>query len=173
METVSAPAPPGEPDLPRQRPDLSLRGETAPTVIWKPEGRSKAAAISGVPMMTALRRGCTGFCPACGQGRVFAGFLRVNPLCGHCAAPLGEIRADDAPPYFTVFIVAHLVIGMLVLCERTLTLSIAAEMMLFLPATLLATLALMRPVKGATIGVMWKLGLAGETADHAKVLPDA
>ncbi len=142
-------------------------------MIWKPEGRSKAGAISGVTMMTALRRGAAGFCPACGQGRVFAGFLRVRPLCGHCAAPLGEIRADDAPPYFTVFIVAHLIIGLLVLCERTLTLSIATEMMLFLPATLLATLALIRPVKGATIGVMWKLGMAGEAADQAKVLPDA
>ena len=173
METVSASAPPGKTDLSRPRPDLSLAHDAGPTVIWKPEGRSKAGAISGVPMLTALRRGGTGFCPACGQGRVFAGFLRVTPLCGRCATPLGEIRADDAPPYFTVFIVAHLVIGLLVLSERNLTLSVTTEMMLFLPATLLATLALMRPVKGATIGVMWKLGLAGESPDHTKVLPDA
>jgi uncharacterized protein (DUF983 family) len=166
METVSASAPPGKPDIP-------LQGEVAPAVIWKPAGRDAANAASGVAMIAAVWRGCTGACPVCGKGRIFAGFLRVSPACGFCAAPLGDIRADDAPPYFTIFIVAHLVIGGLVLCERAFTLSIATEMMLFVPVTLLATLALIRPVKGATIGVMWKLGFMSSAARQGKVPPDA
>lgn len=106
-----------------------------------------------------MLRGAAGHCPACGTGKLFAGWLRITPMCRICQAPLGEIRADDAPPYFTILIVAHLVVGLLVLLERTLALSIATEMMIFLPGTLLLTLALIRPVKGATVGLMLKLGL--------------
>jgi uncharacterized protein (DUF983 family) len=109
-------------------------------------------------MLTAMRRGLVGRCPVCGTGRLFATWLGVNPVCSVCAAPLGLIRADDAPPYFTVFIVAHVAIGALVTLERAVTLSVATEMMILLPGTLALTLALIRPVKGATVGLMMKLG---------------
>ena len=85
-------------------------------------------------------------------------WLRVTPECAACAAPLGLIRADDAPPYFTVFIVAHIAIGALVAMERVVLLSVAVEMAIFLPGTLALTLLLIRPVKGATVGLMMKLG---------------
>ena len=82
----------------------------------------------------------------------------MTPACSVCAAPLGQINADDAPPYFTVFIVAHLAIGALVAVDRAARLSITAEMLIFLPSTLALTLLLIRPVKGATVGLMMKLG---------------
>jgi uncharacterized protein (DUF983 family) len=109
-------------------------------------------------MLTAMRRGAGGHCPACGRGKLFSTWLGIVPACTACAAPLGLIRADDAPPYFTVFIVAHVVIGLLILLEHNFTLSVATEMMIFLPGTLLLTLGLIRPVKGATVGLMLKLG---------------
>ena len=161
MQTVSPATPPGDSEQPAQ------------TLIWKAEGRVPAELYAALPMTTALWRGCVGKCPTCGKGRLFAGFLRVTPVCGTCAAPLATIRADDAPPYFTVFIVAHLAIGFLVWLEHDFTLSVATEMTLLLPATLLVTLALMRPVKGATIGVMLKLGFMRSIDDNGKVLPDA
>jgi uncharacterized protein (DUF983 family) len=126
-------------------------------VRWRPD-RVRQSAAPELSLPTALRRGLAGRCPACGQGRIFGGWLRVSQACGVCAAPLGNIQADDAPPYFTVFIVAHVIIGAQILLERVHPLSVAAEMMLLLPATLLLTLALIRPVKGATIGLMLKLG---------------
>ncbi len=161
MQTVSPATPPGDSDHPAQ------------TVIWKAEGRVATQPYAALPMTTAIGRGCIGACPACGKGRIFTGFLRVTPVCNICAAPLGNIRADDAPPYFTVFIVAHLAIGFLIWLEHDFTLSVATEMALFLPATLLVTLALMRPVKGATIGAMLKLGFMRSIDDNGKVLPDA
>ena len=42
--------------------------------------------------------------------------------------------------------------------DRTVSLSIATEMLIFLPATLALTLLLIRPVKGVTVGLMMKLG---------------
>ena len=109
-------------------------------------------------MPIAIWRGLRGRCPACGRGRLFARLLRVSTVCDECAAPLGLINADDAPPYFTVFIVAHIVIGAQVALDRMATLSVGTEMAIFLPGTLALVLVLIRPVKGATVGLMMKLG---------------
>ena len=118
-------------------------------------------------MLTALRRGLFGLCPACGEGKLFAGWLRITQACSVCSAPLGLIRADDAPPYFTVFIVAHLAIGGLVAMERMVLLPVLTEMMIFLPGTLALTLLLIRPVKGATVGLMMKLGFMKSPDEQA------
>ena len=114
--------------------------------------------FAGPPLPTALGRGLRARCPVCGRGRLFASWLRVTSVCEVCAAPLGLINADDAPPYFTVFIVAHVAIGALVAMERVVVLPVLTEMAIFLPGTLALTLLLIRPVKGATVGLMMKLG---------------
>ncbi len=124
---------------------------------WQPR-RKPAAIFDAPPMLTALGRGVRARCPVCGRGHLFNGWLRVTPICAACAAPLGLIRADDAPPYFTVFIVAHVAIGSLVAMERLVLMPVATEMAIFLPGTLALTLLLIRPVKGATVGLMMKLG---------------
>ena len=73
-------------------------------------------------------------------------------------APLGELRADDAPPYFTIFLVGHLLIPLLFLMDRT-NASLWLEAAIFIPATVLLSLGLIRPVKGATVGLMLKLNM--------------
>ncbi len=90
---------------------------------------------------------------------MFAGFLRVCDHCPVCDAPLGEVQADDAPPYFTTVIVAHVVIALLVLVEEVWAPPLWVYATTFLPFTVLLTLGLMRPVKGATVGLMLRLGL--------------
>jgi uncharacterized protein (DUF983 family) len=120
-----------------------------------------------------MRRGASGHCPACGIGQLFSTWLGVVPECRQCHAPLGRIAADDAPPYFTVFIVAHVVIGLQVALERIHPLSVSTEMMIFLPGTLLMVLALIRPVKGATVGLMLKLGFMKADEEKSEGSEDA
>jgi uncharacterized protein (DUF983 family) len=134
------------------RDDMS---EIAP-VRWTNASRN---ADSRPGMAPALRRGVMGKCPNCGRARLFTGWLRQVGACPVCAAPLGAIRADDAPPYFVVFLVGHLVIATQVLLDGVLDLSVWAEAAVFLPLTLALALGLLRPVKGATIGLMWQLGM--------------
>jgi uncharacterized protein (DUF983 family) len=129
------------------------------TVRWQPR---REALRRGWPMPTllqALRRGFAGRCPACGQSRMFTGWLRVQTSCAACTAPLGAVRADDAPPYFTIFIVGHVVIGVAVALDLLASLSVIAELAIFLPLTAIMSLALLRPVKGATVGLMLRLGM--------------
>ncbi len=118
-----------------------------------------------LPLM--MTRGVFGQCPVCGQGKLFAGYLRVAEACASCAAPLGAVRADDAPPYFTIFITAHLIIAMVVVAGQRTDLPVWAMIAFFVPLTVVIAMLLLRPVKGATVGVMLKLGLIGEHREEA------
>lgn len=116
-----------------------------------------SAPAPAIGTLGAMARGWRGACPDCGRGRIFSGWLRVAETCACCAAPLGRVRADDAPPYFVVFAVGHLVIAAAFMVDRIGTLSVGAEIALFLPLTAILALGLLRPVKGATLGLMLHL----------------
>ncbi|HUC16851.1 MAG TPA: DUF983 domain-containing protein [Acetobacteraceae bacterium] len=130
---------------------------------WQRNGSvTETAALTpwpNPPFLTQVRRGLAGRCPACGQGPLFAGYLRVVPTCVHCGAPLGELRSDDAPPYVTILIVGHIVIGLLLIMETDFSPPLWLEAAILMPLTLVLTLALLRPVKGATVGMMLRLGM--------------
>jgi uncharacterized protein (DUF983 family) len=127
------------------------------TVRWQPDRTAPAPGWPMPTMIQALRRGFAGRCPACGQSAMFTGWLRVRTACPACTAPLGAVRADDAPPYFTIFIVGHFIIGVAVALDLLAPLSVFAELAIFLPLTAILSLALLRPVKGATVGLMLRL----------------
>ncbi len=137
--------------------------DTFPT-RWAPERRAPSSAWPQPPLLRALLRGALGRCPACGGAPLFAGWLRVREACPVCAAPLGRLRADDAPPYIVVFLVGHVVVGTQFALERYAGISIGAEIALLLPLTVGLALGLLRPVKGAVVGLMLRLGMLPEAA---------
>ena len=55
----------------------------------------------------AMVRGFFGRCPACGRGRLFRSYLKVVNACQICGEDMSPQRADDAPAYITLLIVAH------------------------------------------------------------------
>ncbi len=110
-------------------------------------------------MFTALGRGLLGRCPACGQTHAFDGYLQVVPECLVCGAPLGKVRADDAPPYFVVFAVGHIVVPLLFWMETALHPPLWVHAAIWLPVSLVLALVLLRPIKGATLGLMLRLGM--------------
>lgn len=134
--------------------------DTIPPVRWQPDRTPIAPAWPVPPLLTAMGRGAIGRCPACGQTRCFDGYLRVSPVCVACSAPLGSLRADDAPPYFTIFIVGHIIVTLMFLVDGVFKPDLWVLAAIFLPLSLVMTLTLLRPVKGATLGLMLKLGMA-------------
>ncbi len=110
-------------------------------------------------LATAIGRGLCMRCPACGETRLFNGYLSVTPVCANCGAPLGLARADDAPPYFTIFVVGHVIVGSMLIVERTWQPPLWVHAAIWVPLTLVMTLLLLRPIKGATVGLMLKLGM--------------
>lgn len=133
--------------------------DQTPPVRWQPDRAPEAPPWPVPPLFTALGRGAMGRCPACGQTHVFDGYLTVVPVCVACGAPLGSVRADDAPPYFTIFIAGHIIIPLLFWTDQTYSPPLWVLAAIFLPLTTIVCLGLLRPVKGATLGLMLKLGM--------------
>ena len=109
-------------------------------------------------MMQTLRRGFMRQCPNCGSGRLFKGILSLSDSCSHCGATFDHIRADDIPAYFTILIVGHVVVSLMLWCLKFdwptwLGLSI------FLPLTVLLTAILLPTIKGATAAHLWRIHL--------------
>lgn len=117
------------------------------------------------PLLPAMLRGAGNRCPACGRTPLFRGWLRVNACCAACGAPLGRARADDAPPYFVIFLTGHVVVGCMLWLEQARHPPIWVHVAIFLPMTLLMALALLRPVKGATVGLMLHMGMLRDPGD--------
>jgi uncharacterized protein (DUF983 family) len=109
----------------------------------------------------AIWRGACRKCPACGAGPVFRRFMKVAETCANCGEELHHQRADDAPPYFTIFIVGHLVVPLVFVVERAWQPPYVVHAALWLPLTLGLTLALMPIVKGAVVGLQWALRMHG------------
>jgi uncharacterized protein (DUF983 family) len=125
-----------------------------PPIRWQPDRTTPKPPWPVPSLGTALGRGFAGRCPVCGKGRLFDGFLRVASECGHCHAPLGLARADDAPPYFTILIVGHIVIPALLIAQKLYDPPTWLMSAIFVPLTVVLALGLIRPVKGATVGLM-------------------
>ncbi len=133
---------------------------------WEP-ARVPAPVAWPVPRLAlALRRGLLCRCPACGQTRLFNGYLRVAAECPACHAPLGLARADDAPPYFTILLVGHLVVPLMFTVERTWHPALWLQSAIWLPLIALLSLLLLRPIKGATVGLMLVLGMLKSDVDE-------
>lgn len=112
--------------------------------------------------LTSLKRGFLGRCPNCGEGRIFWAYLKVNDACPACGEELHHQRADDAPPYVTMLIVGHFVLGLMLTFEFIGDDVPDWIQMIFWPGLALVTsLVLLPMVKGALVAYQWALRMHG------------
>ncbi len=109
----------------------------------------------------AMKRGFFGKCPNCGEGAMFSAYLKVNDSCPACGQALHHHRADDAPPYFTIFIAGHVIIPLMIVVERLWAPEIWLHMAVWIPLTLAMCLMLLPLTKGALVGLQWALRMHG------------
>jgi uncharacterized protein (DUF983 family) len=109
----------------------------------------------------AIWRGAALKCPACGKGHLFTSYLKVAPTCPSCGEALHHHRADDAPPYFTIMIVGHIVIAGVLGVEQAFAPDYWVHLVLWLPLTLALSLLILPRVKGALIGLQWAYRMHG------------
>lgn len=107
----------------------------------------------------AVRHALAARCPACGKTPLFHGFLTVVTVCPACGLPLGELPADDAPPYVTILIVGHGVIGTMLLLAAETRLGTTALLAIAIPLAVGSAIALLRPVKAVLLAVLFKLDI--------------
>lgn len=113
------------------------------------------------PIVRALLRGAGTRCPNCGKGHLFLGYLKTASQCNKCAEPLFHHQADDAPSYFTVLIIGHIIIPLVLLIEVAYHPPLWIHATIWLPLTTAAALLTLRPVKGALVALQWALYMHG------------
>lgn len=113
----------------------------------------------------AMARGASWRCPACGKGRLFRGFIKVADTCGHCGEAMHHQRADDAPAYFVIFVVGHLVAGLALSIEAAYRPEIWVHWVVLLPLALVLCILGLPTAKGALIGLQWAFRMHGFGGD--------
>jgi uncharacterized protein (DUF983 family) len=113
----------------------------------------------------SMLRGAMLKCPACGIGRMFRRYLKVSDACPHCGEELHHHRADDAPAYFTIVIVGHIVVSLVLAVEMAYRPALWVHMALWLPLTVTLTFLFLPCVKGALVGLQWALRMHGFDPD--------
>lgn len=103
------------------------------------------------PISTGLR----GRCPRCGQGRLFAGFLRLRPACDHCGLDFAFMDSGDGPAFFIMSAVGLVVVGLALWVEFTYEPPFWVHALLWVPLTLILSAVLMRPAKGLMVALQY------------------
>ncbi|HKY88103.1 MAG TPA: DUF983 domain-containing protein [Pseudorhodoplanes sp.] len=104
---------------------------------------------------TALHRGLLGRCPNCAQGKLFRAFLKVADRCEACGEELHHHQADDAPAYFNIVIVGHIVAPLVLIVETTFAPAYWVHLALWFPLIIGLSFGLMQPIKGAIVAWQW------------------
>jgi len=103
---------------------------------------------------------------------MFSAYLKVNDRCPACAEELHHHRADDAPPYFTILIVGHIIVAALLSVELTFGPPMWLQMVAWPILAVVLCLVLLPCIKGALVGLQWALRMHGfEAASRAKGTP--
>ena len=86
---------------------------------------------------------------------MFRAFLKVADCCPACGEALHHHRADDAPAYFVILIVGHVVVPLALVVEVAYSPPYWLHAMLWLPLTIGLAVGLLQPIKGAIVGWQW------------------
>lgn len=103
-----------------------------------------------------LARAVIGRCPNCGQGRLFARYLKLVNHCEKCNEHLGEIRAEDGPAWLTIVLVGHIIAPLLLLMVPGSMLPDWLLMVVWLAAALALTFIILPRAKGLFVAILWR-----------------
>jgi len=116
------------------------------------EGSPPAVAISATPVRDALR----GRCPRCGQGALFAGWLKVAPRCAACGLDYSTVQTGDGPASFIMQIAGFIVGFSALVVEIRFHPPMWLHLIVWIPLVVILSLALMRPGRGLMIGLQYR-----------------
>ena len=102
-----------------------------------------------------LLAGAAGRCPSCGEGHLFDGFLKVAPRCEACGYDLAKADSGDGPAVFVILVGGFLAAFGALFTEVALNPPVWVLLAIWLPATILVCLILLRPFKGMMLAAQF------------------
>lgn len=104
----------------------------------------------------AIWRGIVGRCPACGQGKLFRGYLTLADRCSHCGLNYGFADAGDGAIIFVILVAGFILVGGALFVEVRYAPPYWLHAILWGPLAIIVTLGLLRPFKGILIALQFK-----------------
>ena len=95
-------------------------------------------------------------CPACGEGKLFQGFLDLRPRCETCGLDYAFIDAGDGPAVFIILGAGFIVVFAALIVEFAYQPPYWLHAVLWLPLILLVTLLPLRPVKSFLAALQYR-----------------
>lgn len=125
-------------------------------------------------LQQSILRGLRQKCPACGQARMYRAYLKVNDACPGCGEELHHHRADDAPPYFTMLITGHVVVGLMLGVAMHEDWPNWLHSIVWPSLVLILSLWLLPRIKGGLVGAQWALRMHGFSGqpDEVEIAPE-
>lgn len=114
-------------------------------------------------LVSPLSAGLRCVCPRCGEGRLYAGFLEVAPVCESCGLDLKFADSGDGPAVFVIFAVAPIVVVLAFIVEALFHPAPWMHLVLWIPTIVILTLLFLRPFKATMIALQYQRQ-AGEGA---------
>ena len=116
------------------------------------------------PIGRSIFRGLGGHCPACGKGRLFWKYLKINGRCEACDQDLARYPADDGPAYLTILLTGHLVIAPMLFFPIVWRSNPLYSLPIILGGLCVVTLSALPRIKGGWVGLMYALGVKDSDA---------
>lgn len=120
-----------------------------------------ASAFQPRSALQAMIKGMRKRCPQCGDGALLHKYLKVWDSCNVCGEELHHHQADDGPPYFTMFLVGHIVIPLMLLVEQQFSPPLWVHWATWPVLALTLSLVLLPSIKGLLVGLQWALRMHG------------
>lgn len=102
---------------------------------------------------TPLKTALTCRCPACGEGKLYQGFLTLRPRCDKCGLDYNFSDSGDGPAVFIILAAGFIVVFAALIVEFTYQPPFWLHAVLWLPLILAVTLLPLRPTKALLIAL--------------------
>lgn len=106
--------------------------------------------------VSPLAAGLSCRCPRCGRGRLFKGFLDLAPSCSACGLDYGFADSGDGPAVFVILFGGFIVVALAFWVEVAFEPPMWVHALLWIPATLIVTLGLLRPLKALMVAIQYR-----------------
>ena len=113
------------------------------------------------PLRSAVLRGLKGRCPACGEGAMFARFLKPSAACSACGQPWNVSQADDFPAYIVILLLGHILVPLMIEVKSALAIPLGMQALLWPGLAMVLAGVMIQPVKGAVIAFQWARRMDG------------
>ena len=111
--------------------------------------------MSYYPPVSPYAAGFGGKCPRCGQGPLYAGFLKLHERCESCGLDYVKADSGDGPAVFVIFIVGFIAVALAFIVRFGLHAPMGVALLISAGFTIISILALLRPLKATMIALQY------------------